>query len=576
MKKYLGLFLALVMIFSLTACGQKGGESASAPESGEKPASSGTSNSGTAAPGSNPADIEFQTSSDVVRETLEGPFGTYVRYTTPHTSDEAMRDPTTLSIGMATPIESGNPHKGNTSTFYDLVFDKLIEYDLDTGELKGVIFKEYEMSPDNSYLTFTMYDNIYFHDGTHATAEDVLYTLERMTDSTLSPLANSTVFKNIDLEKSEITGDYSGKIVLINPSVTFVPGLTKCWLLCKSHIEKMGEDNAWWDNTVGTGPYKVESIVQGDRYNLVKNDNYWTGEKCTFDKVVVRYYAERATMLMDFETGYIEMFDDCTSAEVEMITSGQIPNAICELYPMLNVYNVVFNEEINPVLYDENVRKAICLAIDTATVNDFSWEVLGRPASSVVSSSLPDWKPTAYEQNIEEAKAALAAAGYKPGELQIIVGAHSGVQISRAAESIQNQLIEAGFDAKLLVHEATAYIQNMRNTGQDYYDLAIGSSMYEDLNSTALLSSVSHTLGNSGMTPASDPAIDELVKKATEATSVEEKEQIMKDIQDYLHDHYWMIPLVEPTTAVVYKDYLTGVRVLNPRMPDIMKIALVG
>jgi len=571
MKKYLALILALVLALSCVACGNSAKE-----ETAEKAPEEQAAKTGDEVVVSNPVDIELETSDEVVKESVEGPFGTFARYTTPHTSDETMRDPTTLSIGMATAIESGNPHKGSTSAFYDLVFDKLIEYNLDTGKLTGVVFKEYEMAEDNSYMTFTMYDNIVFHDGTHATAEDVFYTFQRMQDPAISQLADKNVFGNINLEASEITGEYSGKVVLNTPSVSFIPGLTKCWLLCKDYIEKMGEDNAWWDNTVGSGPYKVESIIQGDRYNLVRNDEYWTGEMGNFEKIVVRYYAERATMLMDFQTGYIDMFDDCSSTEVEMIAAGDVDNCICELYPMLNVYTLVFNEEKNPVLMDENVRKAICLAIDTATVNDFSWESLGRAASSPVNTALSDSIYCAYEQNIEEAQAALAAAGYKPGELHLVIGSHNGVQLSKACESIQNMLIEVGFDAELLVHDATVYIMNMRGAGQDTYDISVGSAMYEALDSSALLSSVSHVLGSTSFGCASDEALDELALKAVAAGSVEEKSELMKEIQTYMHDHYWIVPLVEPTCAVVYKDYLEGVRVQNPRMPDLMNVRYVG
>lgn len=572
MKKFLALLLVLALAISCCACGNNTQKEDPPPVE-----NTGNDTKTPEASGGFDTNTTIVASEGVTQETIAGPFGNFVRYTTPHVDGMKMHEPDTLWVGMATTIESGNPQKGGASAFYDLVFDKLIEYDLETGKLTGVVFKEYAMAEDNSYMTFTMHDNIYFHDGTHATAEDVFYTLQRCTDVTISQLADKNVFGNIDFDNSEITGEFSGKIQLFTPSVTFEAGLTKCWLLCKDYIERVGEDNAWWDNTVGSGPYKVESIVQGDRYNVVRNDNYWTGEMGNFKKMVIRYYAEKSTMLMDFETGYLDIFDDCSATEVEMIVNGDISNTICELYPTLNVYCLVFNEEMgNPALYDENVRKAICLALDPFTVNEFSWESLGRGASSAVCTALPDSIPTAYEQNIEEAKQALADAGYKPGELHLVIGSHSGAQLSRALETVQDMLIEVGFDAELLIHDATVYIMNARNAGPDTYDLSMGSAMYETLDSTALLTSVSHALGSTSASCVTDEAVDELALRAKAASSVEEKEALMKEIQQYLHDHYWYVPLIEPTTSVVYKDYLTGVRVQNPRMPDLLHVEYIG
>ena len=573
MKKILALVLALVMVLSLAACG---GTKTESPKTEEpKTEAPKTEAPKTDAPKTEPA-VEVTPPPVVVddtvkMETVNGVFGDYLVYTTPHKQDLGPVEPGVLWIGQENPVEAGNPFANGASPFYDLVYDKLLEYDLDTGELKGVVFKEWEMAPDNSYMTFTMHDNIYFHDGTHATAEDVMYTLERAIDPTISQQADRNVFGNIDFDKSEITDTYSGKIVLKVPTVTFTPGLTKAWLLCKSYIEKMGEDNAWWSNCVGSGPYKVDDIIAGDRFIVSKFDNYWKGgEKNSFDKIIIRAYSELATMYMDYETHNLDMIIGLSSSDMERIVNGEIDNTVLGIYSLLNTYSIVFNEEEgNPALKDENVRKAIALAIDPETVEAFSWEYLGAPATSVVPSGLPDSVPMAYEQNIEEAKAALAAAGYKPGELTIKIGTHSGQTVLRASESVQAMLEEVGFKTEMIIAERTAHITNMRNGGPDTYDLGITMQAFETLESANLLGTISHANGSASFSAASDEVVDDLVQQAKAATSVENKQAIMKELQEYIRDHYWYVPLVEATYAIVYRDYVDGIRVLIPRMADL-------
>ena len=577
MKKALALILALALVFAFAACGKTAEESKPGTPANETPK---TDTPKTEKPAGTSADVEIEASEEVTKEIVKGTFNDFVRYTTPHTEDIKPVDPTgkTLWIGQAQIIEGGNPHKSGASCFYDLVFDKLMEYDMDTAELKGVVFKTWEMSEDNSTLTFTMPENIYFHDGTNATAEDVFYTLERCTDPALSQQADKNVFGNVDFEKSEITGTYSGKIVLKTPTVTFVPGLTKCWLLCKSYIEKVGEDNAWWSNTVGSGPYKVDAIIESDRYELSRVDNYWTDEELPpWEHITIRGYTEQATMYMDYETHNLDMIVGPSSSDVELIANGGVPNTVCDVYSLLNTYCLVFNEEAgNPALYDENVRKAICYAIDAETVEAFSWEYLGSKAESLIPSALPDSVSMAYEQDIEAAKKALADAGYKPGELHLIMGTQNGAAQLRASETMQEMLNEVGFDIEMITVEPAVNIMNMRNAGSDTYDMSITMQSFETLESANLLGAISHACGSVSFTGASDDGVDELALKARASTSVEEKQEIMREMENYLHDHYWVVPLVEAKSVIVYRDYLDGIRVLIPRMADLMNLRLVG
>lgn len=568
MKKILALVLALVMVLSLAACG---GTKTETPKT-EAPKTEAPK---TEAPKSDKPAVEVtpppvEVSQEVEVETVHGPFGDYLKYTTPHTEELGPVEPGVLWVGQEQNVEAGNPFANGATPFIDLVYDKLLEYDLDTGELKGVVFKDWEMAPDNSYMTFTMHDNIIFHDGTHATAEDVFYTLERAIDPSISQQADKNVFGNIDFDKSEITDTYSGKIVLKVPTVTFTPGLTKAWLLCKDYITKVGEDNAWWSNCVGSGPYKCDEIVAGDRYVVSKFDQYWKdGEKNAFDKIIIRSYSEQATMYMDYETHNLDMIIGPSSSDMERVANGDINNSVLAIYSLLNTYSIVVNEEMgNPALKDENVRKALALAIDPETVEAFSWEFLGAPATSVVPSGLPDSVPMAYEQNIEEAKAALAAAGYKPGELTIKIGTHSGAQVLHASESVQSMLEEVGFKTEMIIADRTAHILNMRNAGPDTYDVGITMQAFETLESANLLGTISHANGSVSFTAASDDKVDDLVMQAKAATSVEAKQELMKELQNYLSDHYWIIPLVEATYALVYRDYVDGIRVLIPRMCD--------
>ena len=573
MKKVLAFVLALVLVLSFAACGQKVEEQPTpdTPEKTDTPAPPAEFPAATEAP-----EIPEETSG-VKLDMVSTPFGEVARYTTPHTEDMTVVDPTTLMIGQSNVIQSGNPHSGSNSCFYDLVFDRLIEYDLDTGKLTGVIFKDWEMSEDCSSLTFTMHDNVTFHTGENATAEDVFYTLQRCADPSVSSLADRAIFTNIDFDKSEITGTYSGKIVLKTPSVTFLPGLTKCWLLSKNYIESKGEDNAWWAATVGTGAYKVVDIIQFDRYTLVRNDDYWTGEKVPFENIVIRFYAEQATMFMDYETHNLDVVVAPSASDVDRAIAGEVENSVVELSSTLATYSVIFNEEKgNPALNDVNVRKAIALALDVEVIEALAYQRLGSVSGALIPVALSDSIPMAYSQDIEAAKKALKDAGYKAGELELTIGTGNRGGHTRAAESMQSMLEEVGFKVNIVTADGSVNIQNLRNTGPDLYDLSITNQSFDTLESANFLGGISHACGSASFTGATDDKVDELALKAQSAKTVEEKEGYMRELQTYLHDNYWTVPICEEVGVYVYRDYLSGIRCMIPTSPDFMKLAIVG
>jgi len=509
-------------------------------------------------------------------ETFKAATGEHVRYITEAPSVIKKADPTTLYVGQIVPIEMGNPGSASDSPLYHLIYDSFISIDYDTGEYIGSAFKEWELAPDAKSLTFSIYENITFHDGSNATIDDIFYSLARFNDPTLSRQADRNIFGNIDFDNCEKFDDYNGKLVFFGPSINIIPGLTRCWVLSKNHIESKGEDNAWWDNTMGTGMYRVDSIVQGDRYNLVRTGNYWRGENGNFDKVVIRYYAEAGTMYIDYETGALDIAVYPLVNDVRRVVNGDVQNTICDIYPMMINYNLIFNEEMNPILADINVRRAICLAVDSAIVAKVAFDFMAVPARSLTPRGIVDTWLIEPSPDIDAAKQALAEAGYKPGEVKIVIGSNNQSANILMVETIQAHLLEAGFAAELLIVDPTAHIVNFRNTGTDIYDISIGMLSVPTLNSATMLGGNAYSCGATSFAAPTDPVADELALKARNASSQAEKEAAMIEWQRYLIENYWIYPGVDASAAIIYRDYLTGLRAVVPREVNLEQVRLVG
>lgn len=507
----------------------------------------------------------------VTLSTVMGATGEIIRYSTNDDNKAEKEDPSTLYVGQTIHIQKGDPGSGSDSPLYYLAFDPLVTFDYATGEYIGKVVKEWDLADDCLSMTFSIHDNIYFHNGQHATMEDVFFTFERWANPKVAFTADTFIWSNIDFEKSEIINDYNAKLVFKTPAATIISGMAKCYLVSKDHITTNTEDNAWWDNTVGTGPFKIESIVQGDRYNLIKNENYW-GEPAAYDKCVIRYYAEASTMFVDYETGNLDIILSPLTADVQRVIDDLVDNTVCDLYPMLSAYTLNFNEEKNPIFENENLRKAISLALDPEIIAEAGFEFLGSAATSLLPSGLRYRYSTEHVYDVEAAKQALEDAGYKPGELTLVYGTSNLQNNILIAEAVQAQLGEIGINVEIKTVDSASHVMNLKNVGPDTYDMLCGVMFFANAEPQNFIMNVAQALKSTSLSTIVDPKVDEIALKIKSATTEEDIEAGMLELQEYILDHYWAVPLIDVKTAVVYRDYIEGINVIYPRSPDLTRV----
>lgn len=565
MKKIVCLLLALALFISIAACGG-GKQQTPAPTQTGSPSSPSAPESPTPPPATE----------GVTMEKLPHPAGEIIRYKTPAPSQVAKSDKSTLFVGQTgVPIQNGNPGSGSDSAFYPLVYDRFIEFDYDTGKYVPHVIKDWNLSEDALTLDITMRDDITFHNGQKATIDDLLYSLWRYSKVELANLTDKNIYGNIDYDKSEKTGDYSARLVLKLPSVSMIGGFTTGYLLCKEHLEANGEDNGWWDNTIGSGPYKVESIVQGDRYNLVKNPNYWGELKAQFDKVVIRFYPEASTMYMDYETGALDIAVNPLAVDVSRVINGEVDNTVCDIYPMLFLAYLAFNEEKNPVLADPNVRKAIILSIDQEIVTKMAFDFMATSTISLMHNGMGgrvEWAGLARDP--EAAKAALAESGLKPSDVKLVLGTSTNNVNLAVAEAIQAQLLEVGFPVEIIATDAATNLNNLRNAGPDTYDITQGFVQYVTLDQNALIQAMSKATGSTYFATVSDEKAEELAYAQKVAITQDAKEAAAAELQKYLYEAWWFAPLFEQKVAIIYRDYITGIRAIAGRSVNVNAVKL--
>lgn len=314
-----------------------------------------------------------------------------------------------------------DPHKtrGTAGTLFTAnVFDTLITFNPTPSDGRGrhipEIATSWTIAPDGKSIEFTIRQDGYFHNGERLTAEDVVFSINRIADpKTRHPYRRSyfSYLKNAEvLSPTKIRINYSTAKAA---AAQLDAAASRIDVVPKAYIEKVGAEG-FAEKPIGSGPYAMKSYRPGDRIELVANKRYWAG-KPSFEKVTWRAVPDintRVAMLCSGEA------DAITDIPPSLVTTVRRCNANVEVLRGVHQRILQINSLQGGPLADRRVRLALNIAIDRDAV--FS-AIFGQNAKvKRVNGPLSSYhiggnavKPYAYDP--ERAKKLLAEAGFSKG-----------------------------------------------------------------------------------------------------------------------------------------------------------------
>ena len=281
----------------------------------------------------------------------------------------------------------------------------------------------HEISEDGLTYTFTLNDDITFHDGAPLTSADVVASYENVkTDASVQGNAEFAGVDAITAPDAKTV-----QITLTQPDQNFLFNLTgPAGLVFKADDES---DLKTAEN--GTGPFTLERWAKGSSITFSRYDDYW-GEKAGLAKVIFQY-------IPDFTAGVNAALD----GSVDVLTAVD-PNLVSQLEDSgeftvttgrtTDKATLAFNNAKAP-LDDERVRKALRLAID----HEALVEAVG--AGETLYGPIPALDP-GYEDLSElvpydptEAKKLLADAGKDKLDLTLTIPSFYGTTVAQVLVS---------------------------------------------------------------------------------------------------------------------------------------------
>ncbi len=340
------------------------------------------------------------------------------------------------------------------------IFDGLMDYVPGTTELRPGLAERYEISDDGMTFTFHLRPGVKFHNGREMTAEDVKYSLDRVTNpATQSPGAG--FFGSIAgydamadgsasaLEGVEVLDPLTVRITLSRPDATFlhVMALNFASVVPQEAVEAAGGD--FGKHPVGAGAYSLAEWTLGQRLVFRKNADYWRAGVPYLDSITFEVGQEPIVALLRLQQGevdvpgdgippakFVEVMADPEQA-ARVVEGGQLHTG----YITLNVNTPPFD--------NVKVRQAVNMAINKERITQI---INGRaaPATQPLPPSMPGYTEgyEGYPFDPEGARALLAEAGLADGFATELYVMNTDPN-PRIAQAIQQDLAGIGIRASI-------------------------------------------------------------------------------------------------------------------------------
>ena len=425
------------------------------------------------------------------------------------------------------------------------VYDGLLEYAPGTSDLRPQLAESFEVSDDGLEYTFALIDGVTFHDGSDFDADDVVASIERIRTVNQGP---ATLMGNLDTVTA--VDPRTVVITLKDPDPFFTGILPKMAIMSSDAIA--ANDDEWWaTNEAGSGPYE---LVRWDRNQAIRLEaftDYWRPFQAgTPTEVELRVDPDISTAMQLLEQGDIDMMGSVGPDEAQR-ARGTDGLTVVE-QPSFEVKMLLMNVQ-KPPLDDVRVRKAIALAFDyEAMVDFFSGDatVPRGPLPSSLTGVGPELEPIA--QNMDEARALLAEAGYPDGGFTLRFLGLKGLSYQEFAGNVlQEQLGKLGITVEQDLNPWPQMVEIQSNP-ETAADISFLNQSAFTNDPTFLLRSAyssANTADQGGynwsyyVNPEFDAKLD-LVRTTTDEA---ERETLIGELQREIVDEFAAVYVVEPT-----------------------------
>ncbi len=482
-------------------------------------------------------------------------------------------NPETLDPALNSAVDGGN--------MLITLFETLLIIDQDNKVQPGQAEK-YEVSPDGLTWTFTMRDGLKWSDGTELNAKDFEYTFKRIADTNVAAPYAETVIGMIEgykdaidsknPEKLNVKASDDGKTLTIKlayPCSYFdkIVAFGTMSPVQKATVEKNGDSWATKPETyVCNGPYTITEWTPSEKIVCKKNENYkggWDSSKIVNDKLTFLLLEDSSASYTAYTGGTAQLIKDVPTEEIPTLKKDKKDEFNVD--PILGTYYLSMNLNKAP-FNNKNVRKALSLAIDRDYVANTVMQGTYTPAYNYVGTGVDDVDPGKflenskaanggktyisedYKANLEEAKKALAEAGYPEGKgFPTITYSTNDIGYHKAvAEYLQQVYKDLGITMNIDIVDWSSFTPK-RRAGE--YEMARNGWVMDYNDASNMIELFTSTNGNNDgkyNNPAFDKAMNDskVADKTAHFAALHEAEKIVSEDYGFIpvayYNDFWL------------------------------------
>ncbi|OAT78146.1 oligopeptide ABC transporter substrate-binding protein OppA [Mangrovibacter phragmitis] len=429
---------------------------------------------------------------------------------------------------------------------------------------------------DNTIWTFHLRPGIVWSNGKPVTADDVVFSWQRLVDpKTASPYAsfaaNAHILNAEAIAAGKMPASALGvkalnattvQVTLSQPVSYFLQfvGHPSLFPVSKADVEKYGDKWTQPENIVTSGAYKPTQWVVNEKLVAERNDKYWDNKATVINQVTYLPIADQAAMINRYKTGEIDITDTIPTIQYQSLKktyTNQVHST-----DLLGVYYYKFNTAKAP-FNDIRVREALNLALNKKIIAE---KVVGqgqKPADTLMPLNIggmkftpPDYSTWSQEKRNAAAKKLLAEAGFNaqhPLSLNLLYNTSQDHQrIAIAATSMWKKNL--GANVSMSNQEWKTMLETMR---QGNFDL-VRYTWLADYNEPSTFFNTFRTNDTQNTTRYSNPDFDKALKQASEDTSPAKIKQDYQTASDILSHDIPAIPVYYYVQNQLVKPFVGG------------------
>jgi peptide/nickel transport system substrate-binding protein len=422
------------------------------------------------------------------------------------------------------------------------VWDTLVIIDPNTAEIKPLLATKWTWA-DTTTLEMELRKGVKFHSGKEMDADDVVYTLNHVSNKD-NAIANFALLawikgaEKIDANKVRIRLNRP-----FPPALAYLAGLG--FIMQKGHYDNAptkpdGKKDFGAVPANGTGPYKVVEVKPGDYILTERNKAYFKdGFKGDpkIGKIRFRTIKDSNTRTAELMTGAIDWVWDVPKDQAERIKAN--PAIVVENAKTLRVSYLQFDVHGvsgQKLFADKRVRQAVSHAIDRDAITK---NLVGPASVTIHAVCHPDQFACAgdvpkYAYDPAKARALLKEAGVAEGtEFDLFA-----YREREYTEAVIGDLVKVGLKPKLNFMQYTAFLENVRKGKTPVAHGTWGSNSVPDVSAIT-----AHFFLHGPDDLAKDPEVKKLIEEADSLTDPDKRKAVWQKALARIASEALWVPL---------------------------------